>query len=58
MNIQGVFLHILGDALGSVVVIVSALLIKYFDSDWVLRVDPALRSMLSYTDDKIFTTYY
>jgi hypothetical protein len=32
MNIRGVFLHVLGDALGSVVVIVSALVVWL--SDW------------------------
>ena len=32
MNIRGVFLHVLGDALGSIVVIVSALVVWL--SDW------------------------
>lgn len=43
MNMLGVFLHVFGDALGSVVVIVSALVIKFVDADWVYRLDPAMR---------------
>ena len=34
LNMRGVFLHVLGDALGSVVVIISALVIKFVDADW------------------------
>jgi len=40
---RGVFLHVLGDALGSVVVIVSALVIMFVDADWKYKVDPAMR---------------
>jgi zinc transporter 1 len=40
---RGVFLHVLGDALGSVIVIISALVIKYVDDDWKYKVDPILR---------------
>ena len=42
MNMKGVFLHVLADALGSVVVIISALIIWL--TDWQYRdyVDPAL----------------
>ncbi len=43
MNMRGVFLHVLGDALGSVVVIISALVIKFVEDDWRYKVDPALR---------------
>lgn len=39
----GVYLHVLGDALGSVVVIVSALVIKFVKDPWVYRLDPAMR---------------
>jgi zinc transporter 1 len=40
MNIQGVLLHVLGDALGSVGVIISGLVIKYTDWEWRGVVDP------------------
>lgn len=40
---KGVFLHVLGDALGSVVVIVSALVIKFVEADWRYKIDPVLR---------------
>ena len=43
LNMRGVFLHVLGDALGSVIVIISALVIKYVKGQWVFKVDPALR---------------
>ena len=43
MNMRGVYLHILGDALGSVIVIIAALVIKYFDEDWTFYVDPVMR---------------
>ena len=48
MNMHGVFLHILADALGSVVVIVSSLIIKFTPHNvddhkhWTVYVDPAL----------------
>lgn len=48
MNMHGVFLHILADALGSVVVIVSSLIIKFTPhttddhKHWTVYVDPAL----------------
>jgi len=43
LNMRGVFLHVLGDALGSVVVIISALFIKFVDAKWKYKVDPAMR---------------
>jgi len=43
LNMRGVFLHVLGDALGSVVVIISALVIKFVDAEWKFKVDPAMR---------------
>jgi zinc transporter 1 len=43
MNMKGVFLHVLGDALGSVVVIVSSLIIMYAEGQWRFYVDPAMR---------------
>ena len=43
LNMRGVFLHVLGDALGSVIVIISALVIKFVNAEWKYKVDPALR---------------
>ena len=42
LNIRGVYLHVLGDALGSVIVIISALIIIYAHGRWTLYVDPAM----------------
>ncbi|CAF3553772.1 unnamed protein product [Adineta steineri] len=48
MNMHGVFLHVLADALGSVVVIISALVIKFVPHDpestrhWTVYIDPTL----------------
>ncbi|CAF3486883.1 unnamed protein product [Rotaria sp. Silwood1] len=48
MNMHGVFLHVLADALGSVVVIISALIIKFVPHDpedkkhWTVYIDPML----------------
>ncbi|CAF1091014.1 unnamed protein product [Rotaria magnacalcarata] len=48
MNMHGVFLHVLADALGSIVVIISALLIKFVPHDpenrkhWTIYIDPTL----------------
>ena len=47
LNIRAVFLHVLADALGSVVVIISALLYRYhtylkIDTKYVRFVDPIL----------------
>lgn len=43
---RGVFLHVLADALGSVVVIISALVIWLTDWEYKLYVDPALSMMM------------
>lgn len=43
LNMRGVFLHVMGDALGSVIVIISALVVKYVEADWRYRIDPAMR---------------
>ncbi|KAK7098804.1 uncharacterized protein [Littorina saxatilis] len=42
MNMRGVFLHVLGDALGSVVVIISSLIIWKAEGRWRFYVDPAM----------------
>lgn len=42
LNMRAVFLHVLGDALGSVIVIISACIIWFVKKDWVYYVDPAM----------------
>ncbi|XP_065058823.1 calcium/manganese antiporter SLC30A10-like [Rhopilema esculentum] len=42
MNIKGVYLHVLGDALGSVIVVCSALAIYYGRGTWTLYIDPGM----------------
>ncbi|XP_050090034.1 zinc transporter 1 isoform X1 [Anopheles aquasalis] len=46
MNMRGAFLHVLSDALGSVVVIISAVIVKYTDWEYKLYMDPALSILL------------
>ncbi|XP_050521017.1 zinc transporter 1 [Daktulosphaira vitifoliae] len=46
MNMRGVFLHLLADALGSVIVIVSALIVWLTDYEWKDKVDPALSLLM------------
>lgn len=46
LNMRAVFLHVLGDALGSVVVIISGLLIKFIVADWKYKIDPVLSLVL------------
>ncbi|XP_064634668.1 proton-coupled zinc antiporter SLC30A1-like [Lineus longissimus] len=46
LNMKGVFLHVLGDALGSVVVIISAVVIWQVNGDWKFYVDPALSMLM------------
>jgi len=47
LNMRAVYLHVLGDALGSVVVIISGILIKFIDADWKYKIDPVLRYVKS-----------
>lgn len=42
MNMRGVFLHVLADALGSIIVIISALIVHYTDWSYNVYVDPIL----------------
>lgn len=46
LNVRGVFLHVLADALGSMAIIISTLLIKYLPDgitfSWKLYIDPCL----------------
>jgi len=46
LNMRAVFLHVMGDALGSVVVIISALVIMYVEQDWKYKVDPAMSMVM------------
>lgn len=46
MNIKGVYLHVLGDALGSVIVVCSALAIYYGSGSWTLYVDPGMSILM------------
>lgn len=46
MNMRGVFLHVLADALGSVVVIISAVIMWKTDWEYKIYVDPALSLVL------------
>jgi hypothetical protein len=46
MNMRGVFLHVAADALGSVVVIISALIMWLTDWEYKLYVDPGLSLLL------------
>ena len=46
LNMRGVYLHVLGDALGSVIVIISALIIKFASGKWTIYVDPAMSMLL------------
>ncbi|UYV76373.1 SLC30A1 [Cordylochernes scorpioides] len=46
LNMRGVFLHVLADALGSVIVIISALIIWLSDWQYKYYVDPALSIMM------------
>lgn len=42
MNMHGVFLHVLADALGSVIVIISALIVAFTEWRFNVYVDPGL----------------
>ncbi|XP_067000455.2 proton-coupled zinc antiporter SLC30A1 isoform X2 [Anabrus simplex] len=46
MNMRGVFLHVLADALGSVIVIASASVVYFTDWKYRLYIDPALSLLL------------
>ena len=46
MNMRGVFLHVMADALGSVVVIISALIMWQTDWKYKIYVDPGKYSTL------------
>lgn len=46
MNMRGAFLHVVSDALGSVIVIISALMYIYTDWEYKAYIDPALSIVL------------
>ena len=46
LNIRGVYLHVLGDALGSVIVIVNALVIYYASGKWTMYIDPVMSVLM------------
>ncbi|XP_025410928.1 zinc transporter 1 isoform X2 [Sipha flava] len=46
MNMRGVFLHLLADALGSVIVIISALIVSLTDWEYCCYIDPALSTLM------------
>lgn len=46
MNMRGAFLHVVSDALGSVIVIISALMYIYTDWKYKAYIDPALSIVL------------
>lgn len=42
LNMRGVYLHVLGDALGSVIVIINAIVIHFASGQWTLYIDPVM----------------
>lgn len=47
LNMRGVFLHVMGDALGNIGVIVSALVIWLTDYSWRFYVDPGISLLIT-----------
>ena len=47
LNMRGVFLHVMGDALGNIGVIASALVIWLTDYDWRFYVDPGISLVIT-----------
>jgi len=55
MNIRGAFLHVLNDAIGSVIVVLAGLAMQYWpDKAWVNYIDP-LASLIMISMIVIFT---
>ena len=46
LNIRGVYLHVLGDALGSVIVIINALVIHFASGKWTMYIDPVMSILM------------
>lgn len=47
LNIRGVFLHVIGDALGNVGVMISAVIIRYWKSPLALYADPVISLVIT-----------
>ena len=47
LNIRGVFLHVMGDALGNVGVMVSAVVVRFWRSRYAVHVDPAISLLIT-----------
>ena len=47
LNMRGVFLHVMGDALGNLGVMGSAFIIWKFDHEWLVHADPAVSLIIS-----------
>lgn len=47
LNMRGIFLHVMGDALGNLGVIGSALIIRLSSSPWRFFIDPAISLMIA-----------
>ena len=47
LNMRGVFLHVMGDALGNIGVIAAALIIWFTDYSWRYYVDPAISLVIT-----------
>jgi len=47
MNLHGVFLHLLGDALGSIVAIIVGVCILYIEDGWKYYLDPILSLVIA-----------
>jgi len=47
LNLQGVFLHLLGDALGAIGVIIVGICVMYIHPSWKYKLDPTLSILIS-----------
>lgn len=47
LNIRGVFLHVLGDALGNIGVIISAAVIRFWKSPYAVHADPVVSLVIT-----------
>lgn len=53
LNIRGVYLHVLGDALGSVIVMISALIVIFQKGEWTQYVDPTMSIIMVVSVDRL-----
>jgi zinc transporter 1 len=47
LNLRGVFLHVMGDFLGSVAVISSTLIVLFCQGNWTIYMDPAISLLIT-----------